>query len=97
MPISAQLFISWHVYLVLTNQTTIEFYSHRMDASDARRRGERWANPYSVGMRGNFEQVFGLSRSYVAWILPNRKPPPGDGMTFPMNPACELAAPLREL
>jgi palmitoyltransferase len=56
------LFILWHAYLVATNQTTIEFYSNRMDASDARRNGQRWVNPYSVGPRGNFEQVFGMSR-----------------------------------
>ena len=32
------LFITWHAYLVATNQTTIEFYSNRMDAADARKR-----------------------------------------------------------
>ena len=56
------LFILWHTYLVATNQTTIEFYSNRMDSAEARRRGERWVNPFSIGMRGNFEQVFGMSR-----------------------------------
>ena len=80
------LFIAWHAYLVLTNQTTIEFYSNRMDAADARKRGEKWVNPFSVGLRGNFEQVFGMSRNVVGWILPSRKPPPGDGMEFPLNP-----------
>ena len=83
------LFIGWHGYLVATNQTTIEFYSNRMDASDARKRGERWANPYSVGMRANFEQVFGMSRNVYSWLLPSRKPPPGDGMEFPLNPALD--------
>ena len=56
------LFILWHAYLVATNQTTIEFYSNRMDSAEARRRGEHWVNPFSVGLRGNFEQVFGMSR-----------------------------------
>jgi palmitoyltransferase len=56
------LFIGWHAYLVATNQTTIEFYSNRLDAADAKKRGERWANPYSIGLRDNFEQVFGMSR-----------------------------------
>jgi len=84
------LFITWHVYLVATNQTTIEFYSNRMDAADMRKRGERWANPYSVGMRANFEQVFGMSRNVFVWLLPNRQRPPGDGMEFPLNP-CAVA------
>ena len=32
------LFLVWHAFLVATNQTTIEFYSNRFDASDARAR-----------------------------------------------------------
>jgi len=80
------LFICWHTYLVATNQTTIEFYSNRMDASDAKKRGERWVNPYSVGVRANFEQVFGMSRNVLTWLLPSRRAPPGDGMDFPLNP-----------
>jgi len=98
--VAMTFFIAWHTYLVLTNQTTIEFFSNWTDASDARRQGERWVNPYSVGMRDNFEQVFGLSRSHLAWLLPSRKPPPGDGISFPRNASCELAdlfAHLREL
>jgi len=82
------LFITWHLYLITTNQTTIEFYSNKMDASDARRRGERWYNPFSVGARKNFEQVFGMSRNICSWLLPSRKPPPGDGCDFPINPRC---------
>jgi len=88
------LFLGWHGYLVATNQTTIEFYSNRMDASDARKRGERWANPYSMGVRANFEQVFGLSRNVFSWLMPSRKSPPGDGMDYPINPLC---VPLREV
>jgi palmitoyltransferase len=80
------LFIGWHVYLIATNQTTIEFYGNRMDAKEARIAGEVWANPYSVGLRENFEQVFGATRSWGAWLLPNRRKPPGDGMEFPVNP-----------
>ena len=68
------LFLLWHAYLVATNQTTIEFYSNRMDASDARKRGERWVNPYSIGIRG-IEQVFGATRNVASWLLPSRKPP----------------------
>ena len=89
------LVIGWHTYLVATNQTTIEFYSNRMDAADARRRGERWVNPYSVGLRDNFEQVFGMSRNVFSWLLPSRKPPPGDGMDFPLAP--ELSYVPREV
>ena len=87
------LFLGWHSYLVASNQTTIEFYSNRMDAFDARKRGERWVNRWSVGVRGNFEQVFGMSRNVFSWLLPSRKPPPGDGMNFPLNPEGEWHEP----
>ena len=79
------LFIVWHAYLVITNQTTIEFYSNRFDAADAKQRGEVWINPYTVGWRENFSQVFGPSRRFGAWLLPSWKPPPGNGMDFPQN------------
>jgi len=81
------LFIVWHAYLVATNQTTIEFYSNRLDAMEARNAGEVWTNPYSLGVRANFEQVFGLSRHTASWLLPNLKVPPGNGMDFPSNQA----------
>jgi len=68
-----------------------------MDASDARRRGERWVNPFSVGMRGNFEQVFGLSRKIGSWLLPSSKPPPGNGMSFPLNPTFDAPVAMRQV
>ena len=91
------LFIGWHSYLAATNQTTIEFYSNRMEALDARKRGERWVNPWSMGIRRNLEQVFGLSRNVLSWLVPSRKPPPGDGMNFPTNPECEWGANEHEI
>ena len=81
------LFIGWHAFLIATNQTTIEFYSNRMDASDARKRGERWVNPFHVGYKNNFEQVFGKTRNPLSALLPSRKPPPGDGIVFALNPS----------
>jgi palmitoyltransferase len=87
------LFIVWHTYLIATNQTTIEMYGNRMDAAEAKRNGERWVNPYSVGVRGNFEQVFGQTRNRCLWLRPSRRLPPGDGMDFPLNPACDWVDP----
>ena len=62
MLFALSLFICWHTYLVATNQTTIEFYSNRMDAMDARHAGQVWRNPYSVGPRANFEQACAARR-----------------------------------
>mmetsp|Transcript_32204 Transcript_32204/g.82061 ORF Transcript_32204/g.82061 Transcript_32204/m.82061 type:complete len:118 (+) Transcript_32204:98-451(+) len=88
--LALSLFVGWHAYLVATNQTTIEFYANRLDAMEARQAGEVWRNPYTLGMRANFEQVFGLSRHRFSWLLPSLKAPPGDGMEFPTNPGGAL-------
>mmetsp|Transcript_31579 Transcript_31579/g.60742 ORF Transcript_31579/g.60742 Transcript_31579/m.60742 type:complete len:111 (+) Transcript_31579:2-334(+) len=77
------LFLLWHSYLVASNQTTIEFYCNRMDASDARREGKSWRNPYNLGCVSNYEQVFGMTRHWASWLLPTFRPPPGDGVVFP--------------
>lgn len=79
------LFLFWHTFLVLSNQTTIEFYCNRFDAAEARRAGKTFRNPYTLGSRANFEQVFGR-KSFLACTFPSRAKPPGDGIDFPTHP-----------
>jgi palmitoyltransferase len=62
----------WQVYLVLSNQTTIEFYGNRTEASAARLRGEAWFNPYDLGSRRNFALFMGGPRWPPHWVLPAR-------------------------
>merc|ERR1719198_1808955 len=52
----------FHVFLVLTNQTTIEFHCNLAARRDARRKGEIYRNPWNLGMAKNFHQVFGPSQ-----------------------------------
>ena len=52
--IAITLLMGFHIYLVLSAQTTIEFYGNRVKAYRARRRGEVWSNPYDCGMRRNW-------------------------------------------
>lgn len=75
----------FHLYLVLTNQTTIEFHTNMANKSKAKRRGEYYRNPYDLGRRRNFKQVFGPDDFYsLLWAMPYfATPPPGDGMSFP--------------
>lgn len=75
----------FHVYLVLTNQTTIEFHSNMSNKEKARRRGEFYRNPYDLGRRHNFHQVFGPNNFYhLKWLLPcAASKPVGDGTYFP--------------
>jgi len=75
----------FHIYLVLSNQTTIEFQTNFIRRAEARRNGEYFRNPYDLGRTRNFQQVFGpyLPRS-LRWLLSwAAQPPSGDGIRFP--------------
>merc|ERR1712066_1121052 len=67
----------FHLYLVLTNQTTIEFHGNMSNKAKARRRGEYYRNPYDQGRRRNFKQVFGPEDFYsFRWAMPYIAQPP---------------------
>merc|ERR1712232_297258 len=74
-----------HVYLLLSNQTTIEFQMNLSERREARSNGVFWRNPYDIGRRRNFQQVFGPNPfCRFRWLLTClSKPPEGDGMVFP--------------
>ena len=65
----------WHVYLLLTAQTTIEFYGNRTRAARSRSRGEIFRNPYDLGTWRNWCQVMGDGNPLVA-VLPSLRRPP---------------------
>jgi len=80
--LALSLLLGWHVYLVLTGQTTIEFYYNRTRAKQARMRGEVYNNEYDLGTLKNFQIFFGNSRFWFSWLLPSTRPAPGDGIVF---------------
>lgn len=75
----------FHVYLVLSNQTTIEFQINWNRRAIARQCGEHYRNPYDLGRTRNFQQVFGPNPMWgVKWMLPYlSRAPTGDGMDYP--------------
>ena len=50
---------SFHIYLICTSQTTIEFHGNMMKRRIAKENGEIWYNPYRLGLKRNIEQVWG--------------------------------------
>ena len=72
----------WHVYLVSSNQTSIEYLTNSAAASRSKHRGGLYRNPYDLGWRRNWETVFGPGPAY-RWLLPRLQLPPGDGKIFP--------------
>ncbi|CAE7233286.1 PAT16 [Symbiodinium natans] len=75
----------FHMYLVLTNQTTIEFHLNMAGRQIARKRGEVHRNPYDLGMSRNFQQVFGPNRFLgFLWLLPYvARRPTSSGLEYP--------------
>jgi len=72
----------FHVYLVFTNQTTIEFHGNVQDRRELKKKGERFVNPYSLGCKQNFQEVFGYNPKF-RWLFPYlADPPKGNGQCF---------------
>ncbi|KAJ1880926.1 palmitoyltransferase for Vac8p [Coemansia sp. S17] len=78
------MFAAYHVYLLLTNTTTIESYEKNNYRVEARQRGTRakYVNLFDMGPRKNFIQVFGSS--WFMWLVPTNTAM-GDGMRFPIS------------
>jgi palmitoyltransferase len=79
--IASFLFVSFTSFLVFTNRTSIELYS----AFWNRTKLKKIRNPYDLGLRGNLRAFFGLQSTWWSWALPDRRPPPGDGLVFPID------------
>jgi len=74
--------LAWQLYLVLSGQTTIEFYYNRYMSKSHNNKGENWENPYDLGWRKNFQLFFGAGKYWFSWLLPFQRPPPGDGIVW---------------
>ncbi|CAM9124158.1 unnamed protein product [Laminaria digitata] len=79
--IAISVLLGWHIYLVLTAQTTIEFYQNQTNRSRSRQWGEVWSNPFDVGYKGNWQQVFG-QKPFLLGLMPSRCPPPPPVVDF---------------
>jgi hypothetical protein len=73
---AVSLLFFWHVYLLLTAQTTIEFHGNRSRARKMRTRGEIYKNAYDLGRWRNWCQVMGTGNPVLA-VLPSTRGPPG--------------------
>ena len=60
---------SWHLYLILTGQTTIEYYSNSDSALFAKQRGEMFHNEYDLGSRRNFKLFFSINATNTLFIM----------------------------
>jgi hypothetical protein len=64
----------FHVYLTGTAQTTIEFHANWSHRKRARKAGKKWKNPYDLGWKRNWQQVYG-SQHWLLAMLPSTREP----------------------
>lgn len=48
-----------------------------------RRRQRIFVNEFDLGIKRNFEAVFGADSLPMRWMMPSRRAPPGDGLSYP--------------
>jgi palmitoyltransferase len=83
--VSVGLLFSFHIWLVITNQTTVEYFTNTQDARFAEEEGRPWKNPFDKGTwRKNSHRIFGTN----IWrniLLPASSPPPTPDYFFYMQ------------
>ncbi|KAK3016408.1 hypothetical protein RJ639_007055, partial [Escallonia herrerae] len=68
LSIALSVLLGWHIYLVLQNKTTIEYYEGVRAMWLAEKRGDVYSNPYDLGAYENLIAVLGPNVLY--WICP---------------------------
>ncbi|CAD7695048.1 unnamed protein product [Ostreobium quekettii] len=51
--------MGWHIHLVISNKTTIEYHEGVTAKLKASKMGRSWEHPYDVGLAGNLVDMFG--------------------------------------
>jgi palmitoyltransferase len=65
----------FHTYLLLTGQTTIEFHGNCANKRRAKQQKKKYQNPYDLGTKRNFEQVYGTGHPVWAIVIPSARAP----------------------
>ncbi|KAI8333316.1 DHHC palmitoyltransferase-domain-containing protein [Chlamydoabsidia padenii] len=75
---------AWHYYLVLTAQTTVEFYNNYYEKGIAKSQGEIFVNMYNFGCIENIRRFFNIGDKYPWYTVffPIPIPPRGNGRQF---------------
>mmetsp|Transcript_15274 Transcript_15274/g.37513 ORF Transcript_15274/g.37513 Transcript_15274/m.37513 type:complete len:458 (+) Transcript_15274:109-1482(+) len=65
----------FHLYLCLTGQTTIEFHGNWVNRRKAKKLNKKWKNPYDMGLKRNWQQIYGSGNPLLAFLIPSRREP----------------------
>lgn len=76
--LSVTILFCFHLYLICTAQTTIEFHGNNMKKARSKEIGERFSNTYDLGLKRNIEQVWGRFKgwhTFMIVLLPSLREP----------------------
>jgi hypothetical protein len=65
----------FHLYLCLTGQTTIEFHGNWINKRKAKRLNKKWKSPYDLGLKRNWQQIYGTQNMLIAFLVPSKREP----------------------
>jgi len=72
--IAVACLLGFHLYLIFTAQTTIEFHGNCIKKRNAKKRKTAWINPYDLGNGRNWQQVYGSGNPLIALLPSSREP-----------------------
>jgi palmitoyltransferase len=82
--ISLTFFSVFHLILVLTGQTTIEFWGNWAAWMSSRAKGQVWkGRPFDEGLTANWRRVFGSRNPILAVAIPSCRRPPFPPFPWP--------------
>jgi hypothetical protein len=61
---------AFHLFLLLTNQTTLELYNNMKKTRKARKEHLTWVNPYDLGRKANIAAVLGTGKYWCCIFVP---------------------------
>ncbi|PNY12584.1 putative S-acyltransferase [Trifolium pratense] len=71
----------WHVYLILHNMTTIEYYEGNRAKWLAAKTGQNYRHPYNIGAYKNITLILGPTM--LKWLCPTAVSHLKEGVNFP--------------
>jgi palmitoyltransferase len=86
--LSVTILLGFHIYLILTAQTTIEYHGNRLKKARCNELDQEFKNPYDLGFKRNLEQVWGEWKGgwfifFIMAFLPRSREP--DFLPIPLK------------
>ncbi|KAF1860370.1 hypothetical protein Lal_00037709 [Lupinus albus] len=80
MTVTLLTLFGWHVYLVLQNMTTIEYYEAKRAKWLAAKSGKSYRHPFNIGVYTNITSILGPNM--LKWLCPTAVGHLKDGVSF---------------